>query len=131
LVEEPELTPIRKRLPKKAIAPLMEFCEWYVEGREESPVEFFRRLLENMNRYQDYFFDRPWPKEFVYRDAAEFTRKDIEFIKNSRDDKEFVERAILVVVKKLINYKTGFQWAYPFEWILDALIERLEKEGIE
>ena len=68
--EGPRLRRIRRKLPRKAVTPLMEFCEVCVMGSEKSAIDMFRGLLENMRRYQEYLFDRPWPRRFEYEEVT-------------------------------------------------------------
>lgn len=128
---EPRLKPIKRRLPKKALIPLMEFCEWIVEEHRKlrgvSPAEFFRRLLEMMLKYQGYFFERPWPKRFVYEEAAYFSERDAEFIFEGGEEDEFFDRFLLAILKRLINHENGLTWEPFFQWIYDALMDYLEK----
>jgi len=127
LAEELRLTPIRKRLPKRALIPLMEFCEWFTKNREESPTELFRKLLECMLKYKEYFFDQPWPKRFEYEKVRHFELREAYFIFEGGEEEETFYRFLLVILKRLINYEGGLTWELAFEWIYRDLVEYLEK----
>jgi hypothetical protein len=56
---------VRRRLPKRALEPLMDCCR-YLAGRwrpGERPAEVFGRLLEEMKEHEGFFFGRPWNEE--------------------------------------------------------------------
>jgi hypothetical protein len=49
-----------RKIPKKAVKPLIEYCEKACKQAGVSAVELFRHYLQLMEKYDCYFFSKPW-----------------------------------------------------------------------
>ena len=114
---------MRKKIPKKAIEPLMRYCESLSEGSEKIAAEFFREYLELMNKYADYFFSEPWPKKYDYEKATTFTDEDIAFLTEGKRG-EAAERFTVMLFKKNMNLESGFLELFGLYWTNKAFHER-------
>ena len=98
----------KRRIPKAAVKPLMEYCKKQGEETGRSAAEIFKDYLELMNKYADYFFIESWPqtsdKQFGLSDA------DASFIKGGRNYGEKCERFTVVCLRRNISIE-GFDAA--------------------
>ena len=106
----------RKKIPRKAVEPLMETCENLSKEWGKPATTIFREFLELMNKYADYFFDEPWPRE----PERHFGLKDeeLEIIEGGRSHEELGERFTLVCLRRNISLE-GFDqegFAKDFEF---------------
>ena len=88
----------RRKIPRSALEPLMEMCEWLSRESGKSAAEVFKRYLGLMDKYGDYFFSESWPKEYNYEKATTFTEEDREFL--FENEEEFVDRFDAVCLKR-------------------------------
>lgn len=93
----------RRRLPRSALEPLMECCEYLSErlGSGESAVSVFRRVLEGMRRYGDFFFDHPWTERAEWEYGL--SDEELGFIEGGETFEERGERYTLVCLRRNIS----------------------------
>jgi len=117
-----------KEIPQRALEPLVELCDLLrgMPDGEETADSIFRHFLENMNRFADYFFDQPWPKEYDFHRAVSFNEEDFGFVEGGEGEGEFVDRLYTVCLKKNINLEDGFS-PLGFFWTLWAFDEKFVK----
>ncbi|WP_309493587.1 hypothetical protein [Candidatus Hecatella orcuttiae] len=117
----------RVKIPRKALAGLWEICE--------GKVERFEELLSLMVKYADYFLDRPWPekmeKELRYEEDFGLGDEDVEFLDESKNYEEKVQRFTLVCLKRNISLEgfdvEGFKGdfnSYGGSWCWDCTVTR-------
>lgn len=95
---------------------LTQTCELLIEEWKKPANEIFKRFLELMNKYADYFFSKPWPEKYNYEEATTFTDEDIDFLLESEED--IADRYTTVCLKKNMNLEDGFMGYF---WdVLDA-----------
>jgi len=96
---------VEMRIPKKAVKPLVEYCEKLGEETGREAGEVFEEFLELMNKHADYFFDEPWLETSDRR----FGLSDVEksFIKGGKSYKAECERFKVVFLRRNISLE-GF-----------------------
>jgi len=111
---------IVKKIPQKALEPLVELCKLLSEasGGQETAASIFKCFLEDMNKHADFFFDRPWPKEYKFDEATSFDDADLGFIAEGEKG-QYASRLYAACLKKNINLKDGFS-PFGFFWTLWA-----------
>lgn len=118
----------KKKIPRKAIEPLMRHCEWLSEGSEKTASEIFKEFLELMNKYADYFFTDPWPEKYDYEKATTFTDEDIEFLTEGKKE-EAAGRFRTMRLKKNINLEHGFMELFGPFWTRQAFFKKFIRPG--
>ena len=108
----------RRKIPRKAVESLIFTSEYVSEHWEAPAAEIFKRFLGLMNRYDDYFFSKPWPQKFDIKEATTFTDEDLEFLHENED--EFNDRYLAVCLKKNMNLECGFQGPFGMLWTQNA-----------
>ena len=96
----------KRRLPKNAVKPLIEYCEKKAEETGGSASEMFKHYLELMKKYEDYFFGKPWPEMLDYQ----FVRRgqeELDFIEAGGSYAEKCERFAVVCLRDAISLE-GF-----------------------
>lgn len=112
----------KRKIPRNAVEMLTHTCEMLSEEWEKPPAEIFKSFLELMNRYADYFFSKPWPAKYDYKEATTFTDEDIEFL--FQNEKEFADRYTTVCLKKNMNLEIGFMGYFGIFWTQQAFHEQ-------
>jgi hypothetical protein len=112
----------RRKIPKNAVEPLMETCEWLSREWKKQPSDIFEHFLDLMSKYVDYFFSQPWPKKYDHEEATTFTDEDIDFVFESEE--EFANRYTTVCLKKNINLEHGFMGYFGMFWTQQAFHEQ-------
>jgi len=107
----------KRKIPRKALEPLMQMCEWESKEMEKPAADIFKRYLELMAKYDDYFFSKPWPKKYDHDEATTFTDEDLEFLRESGE--EFWEKFTVVCLKKN-TYSEGFMGYFGMYWTEQA-----------
>ena len=100
----------------------MQTCEWLSKEWGRPATEIFKEFLELMNKYDDYFFSKPWPRKYDHDEATSFTDEDLEFL--FEDEKEFQERYTTVSLKKNMYLEHGFMGYFGLFWTQQAFDER-------
>ena len=118
----------KKKIPRKAVEPLMRHCESLSEGSEKTAAEILKEFLELMSKYADYFFSEPWPKKYDYEKATTFTDEDIEFLTEGEKE-ESTERFTAMLLKKNINLESGFMELFGPFWTRQAFREEFIRPG--
>jgi len=54
---------MQRRIPRKAVDSLVEYCQKLGEETGRPAAEIFREYLELMKKHADYFFSQSWTKE--------------------------------------------------------------------
>lgn len=83
--------------------------------------EVFQQYLRLMDKYNDYFFNGPWPKKFDYKRFTTFTAEDLNFIGENED--EYADRVLTVFLKKNVSY-SGFDTKGGLSWTMQAYREQ-------
>lgn len=112
----------KKKIPKKAVEPLMETCEYLSKELEKPAPTIFKGFLELMNKYADYFFSQPWPKKYDYDEATTFTDEDVDFVFGCEE--EFSDRYTTVCLKKNMYLEHGFMGYFGMFWTRQAFHEK-------
>ena len=105
------------KLPKSAVRSLMEYCEKLASESNDSAAEIFRRHLELMKKYGDYFFSDLWPQK--PDDRLGLSEEQAEFIEEAKDYVEKCERFQVVCLKRSIGLE-GFDpehFTSEFNWL--------------
>lgn len=118
----------RRKIPRKALEPLMETCEWLGREREKPSKDIFKRYLGLMNKYASYFFSEPWPKKYDHDEATSFTDEDLDFLVES--DEEFGERFEVMCLKKNL-YLEGFMGYFGMFWTKQGFYEEFIRPGLK
>ena len=100
----------------------MQTCEWLSKEWGRPATEIFKAFLELMNKYADYFFSKPWPKEYDHDEATSFTDEDLEFLFGNEE--EFQDRYTTVSLKKNMYLEHGFMGYFGMFWTEQAFDER-------
>jgi hypothetical protein len=100
----------------------MQTCELLSKEWEEPATEIFKRFLQLMNKYADYFFSKPWPRKYDYDEAITFADEDLEFLFESKE--EFQDRYTTVCLKKNMYLEGGFMGYFGMFWTEQAFHEK-------
>lgn len=97
------------KLPKAAVRSLMEYCEKLGSESNDSAAEIFRRHLELMKKYEDFFFSKPWPEELGKPTIQDLDLSDEErkFLGDSKGYGERCERFLVFCLRRSISLE-GF-----------------------
>jgi hypothetical protein len=112
----------RRKIPRNAVEPLMQTCEWLSEEWGEPATEIFKRFLRLMNKYADYLFNKPWPKKYDYDEATTFADEDLEFLFES--DEGLLDRFHTMCLKKNMCLEHGFMGYFGMFWTEQAFREK-------
>jgi hypothetical protein len=107
----------KRKIPRKALEPLMDMCEWESKESGESAMEIFKQYLGLMDKYADYFFSEPWPKDYDYEKATTFADEDMEFLLEK--DAGLGERFETMCLKKNMHLE-GFMGIFGMYWTRQA-----------
>jgi hypothetical protein len=113
----------KRKLPRNALEPLLEMCEQYSEKWKKPAMKIFKYFLELMNKYADYFFNKPWPEDFDIAESTTLSDEDMDFLLGGRR-REIYDRYLTICLKKNINIEDGFMGAFGMLWTQDALDEK-------
>jgi hypothetical protein len=119
----------KKKIPKKAVEPLMETCEYLSKELGKPAPTIFKEFLELMNKYADYFFSQPWPEKYDYDEATTFTDEDVDFVFGCEE--EFSDRYTTVCLKKNMYLEHGFMGYFGMFWTRQAFRERFVRPFYE
>ena len=108
----------QRKIPRNAVEPLMQTCEWLSKDWDKPATEIFKSFLELMTKYEDYFFSQPWPEKYDYKEATSFTDEDVDFILESEDD--FADRYTTICLKKNMCLDVGFMGYFGMFWTQKA-----------
>ncbi len=129
LAETKKLSKTRRKLPKTAIEDLIQTCVLMGRCSKEPPKEIFNRYIIIIDKYDFYFFNKPWPVKYNFAEATTFTEEDLHFLlgteKEPVPESEYSERIDAICLKKTISLEDspgywGMFWAYQ------ALEKKLE-----
>jgi len=95
----------KRKIPRAALADLVEMCEWMSKFNAETAGEILKFYLGLMDKYDYYFFSEPWPENYDFDRATTFTEADHAFLFANKE--EFAERFQTVLLKKNL-YLNGF-----------------------
>jgi len=93
------------RIPKVAVKPLLEHCQKLSEETGGSPAEIFKKFLELMKKYAEYFFGERWREKLDRQ--FDFSDVDVDFIEGSESYSEECDRFTLVCLRRNISLE-GF-----------------------
>jgi hypothetical protein len=113
----------RRKLPRNAVESLMNMCERLSEEWDKPATGIFKRYLELMNKYADYFFSKPWPEKYDYAEATTFTDEDMDFLFEGKNSESF-DRYTTICLKKNINMELGFMGCVGMSWTQQAFHNR-------
>jgi hypothetical protein len=113
------------KLPKAAIADLIECAEFESKYTKQPPADIFKHYIKLMDKYRDYFFDSAWPKDYNFEYATTFTQTDFDFI-DVEDQSEFSDRLETMCIKKNL-FLNGFSTFGKVLWTQQALQKELEQ----
>jgi len=105
----------------------MQMCKMLSEERKPAS-EILKRYIGLMNKYADYFFDKPWPPKYDYEEATTFTDEDLEFL--YENEEEFWERFETMCLKKNM-YLDGFMGIFGMYWTRQAFYEEFVRPCLE
>ncbi len=96
-------------LPKSAVRSLTEYCGIMASESNDSAAEIFRRYLELMKKYEDFFFSKPWPEELGKPTIQDLDLSDEErkFLGEGKDYVERCERFLVFCLRRSISLE-GF-----------------------
>jgi hypothetical protein len=97
---------MKRKLPRSAVKSLIEYCKKAAGEGDDSASDLFRRYLELMKKYEDFFFGKPWP-ETLDRTYGLFSQEERDFVEASGSYGEKCERAIVVRLRHTISLE-GF-----------------------
>jgi hypothetical protein len=117
----------KRKIPRNAVEPLMQTCEWLSKEWEKPAKEIFKDFLELMNKYADYFFSKPWPEKYDYQEATTFTDEDIDFLLENEEG--FADRCTTVCLKKNMYLEGGFMGYFGMFWTQQAFHEKFVRPG--
>lgn len=100
------MTEKQRKLPKKAVKSLIMYCEEKAEEAGGSGSEMFKRYLELMRKYEDYFFGEPWP-ETLDRGFMSSGREELGFVEGGGSYAEKCERFTVACLREAISLE-GF-----------------------
>jgi hypothetical protein len=109
---------LEMKIPKKAVKPLIEHCNKLGEKTRRSGAEVFQIYLEWIKKHREYFFSVPWPAKLVSKGGLWLSAEEEEFVSNSRNYEEEIERFTVVILKRNINLEEGFD-AEKFDFEFD------------
>lgn len=112
----------KRKIPRKALEPLMEMCKWESKETGKPATDIFKRYLGLMDKYADYFFSEPWPKDYDYGRATTFTDDDLDFLLES--DEGLLERFHTMCLKKNMCLEHGFMGYFGMFWTEQAFHEK-------
>ena len=118
----------KRKIPRKALEDLVLMCEWESKKSGEPASDIFKRYLGLMNKYADYFFDKPWPKDYCFEEATTFTDEDLDFL--SENNKEFKERFDTMCLKKNMHLG-GFMGVFGMFWTWQAYFKQFVRPELE
>jgi len=113
---------VKRKIPRNAVEPLMQTCEWLSKEWGRPAAEIFKEFLELMNKYASYFFSKPWPEKYDHDEATSFTDEDLEFL--FENEEEFQDRYTTVSLKKNMYLEHGFMGYFGMFWTEQAFDER-------
>ena len=113
------------KLPKAAIADLVECAEHESKYTKQPAADILKGYIKLMNKYQDYFFDAPWPKEYNFQYSTTFTETDINFLLADPEE-DYWDRFETMCIKKNL-YLTGFMAYGKLLWTQQAFEKELAK----
>ena len=97
---------MKRKLPRSAVEPLIEYCNEAAGEADGSASHLFEHYLELMKKYEDFFFDEPWP-ETLDETSSLISREERDFVEAGASYAEKCERATVVRLKRAISLE-GF-----------------------
>ena len=93
------------KLPKSAVRSLAEYCRIMASEGNDSAAEIFRRYLELMKKYEDFFFSKPWPEELGKPTIQDLDLSDEErkFLGDSKGYGERCDRFLVFCLRRSIS----------------------------
>lgn len=113
----------RRKLPRNAVESLIDACERLSEQWGKPATKIFKGYLELMDKYADYFFNKPWPEKYDYDEATTFTDEDMDFLFKGKDS-ELLDRYNTICLKKNMNMEIGFMGCFGMFWTQQAFHNR-------
>jgi hypothetical protein len=110
----------KRKLPKAAIADLMECAEFESKYTHKPAGNILKGYIKLMDKYSDYFFSQPWPKDYNFEAATTFTETDFAFLAAATE--EFGDRFETMLLKKNL-YLNGFNIMGILIWTQQAYKE--------
>ena len=98
---------VKRKLPKAAIADLIEGAEFASKYTKEPPADILKGYIKLMDKYSDYFFSQPWPRDYNFEDATTFNETDFAFLAAATEE-DYNDSFQTMLLKKNL-YLNGFQ----------------------
>ena len=111
------------KLPKAVIADLAGCAEHESKHTKEPAADILKGYIKLMDKYRDYFFDSPWPKEYNFEYSTTFTQTDINFLLAATPE-DYCDRLETMCIKKNL-YLTGFMAYGKLIWTQQAFEKQL------
>lgn len=115
----------KRSLPKAAIADLVECAEFESKYTKEPAADILKGYIKLMDKYSDYFFDSPWPKDFNFQYATTFNKTDYDFL-SAATKEDFNDKMETMCIKKNLFLK-GFNTFGKLLWTQQAFQKELDK----
>ena len=92
---------VRKKLPKRAVKPLLQYCVELSEESGKPTKQIFKKYLELMEKHKEYFFKKRWPE--TRKTQLGLGKENWTFIEAGKDMEDRLERFTLVCFKRNIS----------------------------
>jgi hypothetical protein len=109
---------LERKIPKKAVKPLIEHCNKLGEKTGRSGAEVFQKYLELMKKYEDFFFGGRWPAKPVPKGELWLSDEEDEFVSGGGDYEEETERFTVAVLRRNISMEGFDAESFDFEFDL-------------
>ena len=114
---------VKRKLPKAALADLMEAAEFVSRHTGEPVADILKGYIKLMDKYSDYFFSQPWPRDYNFEYATTFTETDINFLVAATEE-DYSDRFETMCLKKNL-YLTGFNIMGKLLWTQQSFEKQL------
>ena len=91
----------------------MECAEFESKYTHEPAGKILKGYIKLMDKYSDYFFDQPWPKDYNFEAATSFNETDHAFL--AANNEEYGDRFQTMLLKKNL-YLNGFNTMGMLLW---------------
>ena len=118
---------VKRKLPKAAIADLMETAQFASKHTGEPAADILKGYIKLMDKYSDYFFDTPWPKDYNFEAATTFNETDYAFL-TAANEEDYNDRFQTMLLKKNL-YLNGFNTMGMLIWTQQAYEEQQTEQN--
>lgn len=92
---------VGKKLPKKAVKPLLQYCVELSKESGKPAKQIFKEILESMEKHKDYFFNKRWPE--TRKIQLGLGDENSAFIEAGKNVEDRLERFTLFCLKRNIS----------------------------